>query len=188
MATGHESNQQPGTTTQGAGGGGKTAPEWDALKGDVGEMAGAAMEQGREFLDSARDQATGYVDERKNDAAQSVIGLADMLRDSGGAFENQPGIRAIVDSAAGGLETLADNIRGRSVGDMFGDVEEMVRRRPAMAAVATMAAGFLVARFVKASAEGFRNAGQRRGQPAAATGQSHGMAGTGTAMSGQPRS
>jgi hypothetical protein len=157
MATGYESNQQPGTTQGGAGG--QTGPEWDTLKEDVGDMAGAAMEQGRHIFDSAREQATGYVDQRKDHLAQSVVDLANTLRQSGGSFD-QPSIRAVVESAAGGLEQLAENLRARSFGDMVDNVETMVRRRPAVAAVATMAAGFLLARFVKASTEAQRG-GQR---------------------------
>lgn len=179
MATGQESNQQSGT---------QTGPEWDALKGDVGDMAGAAMDQGRHFLDSAREQATGYADQRKNDLAESVVGLANTLRESGSAFDNQPGIHAIVEGAAGGLEQLADSIRSRSFGDMFGDVEGMVRRRPVAAAAATMAAGFLLARFVKASAEGFREAGARSGRGGGAGGgQTYRTAGSGASSRGQGR-
>jgi len=150
MATGQENrdNQQSATQNPGSGQGGA---DWDSLKGDVGEMAGAAMDQGRHLLDSAREQATGFVDQRKDDLAQSVVNLANSLRESGSAFEGRQQIRSLVDSAAGGLEQLADNIRGRSLADMLDDVKGLVRRRPAVAAAATMAAGFLVARFVKAS-------------------------------------
>ena len=46
--------------------------DWDALKGDVGDIAGVAAERSRYFIDSAREQATDYVDRRKDDIAQSV--------------------------------------------------------------------------------------------------------------------
>jgi uncharacterized protein YjbJ (UPF0337 family) len=149
MATGQENrDNQPSAAVQGPGGQGA---DWEALKGDVGEMAGAAMDQGRQILDSAREQATGFVDQRKNDLAQSVVNLANSLRESGSAFEDRQQIKTLVDSAAGGLESLAENIRGRDLADILDNVEGLVRRRPGVAAVATMAAGFLVARFVKAS-------------------------------------
>ena len=169
MATGQENrdNQQPGVT-QGAAGG-QTGPEWDALKGDVADAAGAAMEQGRHFLDSAREQATGYVDHRKNDIAEAVVAWANTVRESGNSFEHQPSIKAVVESAAGGLEQLADTIREQNLGDIFGGVEDMVRRRPAAAAVATMAAGFLLSRFVKASLNG-RGSGPGAGQRGAQAG------------------
>jgi hypothetical protein len=192
MATGHEGNQQSGNaqgttqgTTQGAAGG-QTGPGWDALKEDVGEMAETAMEQGRHIFDSAREQATGYVDQRKDQLAQSVADLANTLRQSGGGFD-QPSIRAVVESAAGGLEQVAENIRARSFGDMVDNVETMVRRRPAVAAVATMTVGFLLARFVKASSEAAARSAGRPSRPSGGAGQwqPHGMPGSNLPSSGQ---
>jgi putative protein kinase ArgK-like GTPase of G3E family len=147
------------------------AEEWDAIKGDVSEMADAAVAQGRHFLDSARQQATTYVDHRKDDAANSVADLAQSLRDACQQFEERPNIRAFVDSAAEGLDQLAETIRARSFNEIFDGIEDTVRRRPATVALTTMVAGFLVARFIKSSAEGIRqaemtrrrNEGQQRG-------------------------
>jgi hypothetical protein len=185
MATGQENrDNQQSATVQGTGGG-QGGADWDSLKGDVGEMAGAAMDQGRHLLDSAREQATGFVDQRKDDLAQSVVNLANSLRESGSAFEDRQQIRALVDSAAGGLEQLAENIRGRSLADMLDDVEGLVRRRPAVAAAATMAAGFLVARFVKASVNSAArgSGGQSRQSGSSAGQQTSGRQGQGTAGS-----
>jgi hypothetical protein len=188
MATGHEGNQQSGKaqgTTQGAAGG-QTGQDWDALKEDVGDMAETAMEQGRHIFDSAREQATGYVDQRKDQLAQSVVDLANTLRQSGGGFD-QPSIRAIVESAAGGLEQVAENIRARSFGDMVDNVETMVRRRPAAAAITTMAVGFLLARFVKASSEAAARSAGRSSRPSGGAGQwqPHGVPGSNRPPSGQ---
>jgi len=168
MATGQQNREsQMSGKTQGATAG-QTGPEWDALKGEVGDMAETAMDQGRQLLDSARDQATGYVDQRKNDAAQSVVGLANTLRESAGSFGDRPSIHAVADSAAKGLEQLAENIRERSLTDILDDVETMVRRRPGVAAAVTLTAGFLLARFVKASADAARGTGaQSRGSSGA---------------------
>lgn len=153
MATAHpDRHTQQFSQHQGAAGG-QAGPDWDDLKGDVGEVAEAAVERGRHFFDAAKEQATGYVDQRKEELAQSVAKLADTLRESGGALGERPNIRGLVDSAAGGLEQLAENIRARSFGDLLDGVETAVRRRPAVAAMATMAAGFFLARFVKASSD-----------------------------------
>jgi len=191
MATGQENrDNQQSATMQGPGGGQGGA---DSLKGDVGEMAGAAMDQGRHLLDSAREQATGFVDQRKNDLAQSVVNLANSLCESGSAFEDRQQIRALVDSAAGGLEQLAENIRGRSLADMLDNVEGLVRRRPAVAAATTMAAGFLVARFVKASVNSAarasggqsRQSGSTAGQQQASRRQGQDAAGSSPLPRGQ---
>lgn len=162
MSVGHDNGQnRPNEQAK------RTGPEgedWNALKGDVGEIADVAVERGKHFLDSAKTQATDYVDKRKNDAAQSVADLAQSLRDATQDFQDRPNIRAFVDNAAGGLDQLADTIRERSFNEIFGDVEEVVRRRPMAVAAATMVAGFLVARFIKSSAEGIRHDNMQKRQ------------------------
>jgi len=143
--------QQNGNRQQDTG-----SDEWDALKGDVGGIAGAAVERGRHFIDSAREQATDYADRRKDDIAQSVADFATSLRESTHSFDERPNIRAVVDSAADGLEQLADSIRDRSFADIFNDFEDVVRRRPATVAAVSVAVGFLTARFLKSTAEDLR--------------------------------
>ncbi|WP_205789865.1 hypothetical protein [Microvirga makkahensis] len=143
--------------------------DWDALKGDVGNMADAAVERGRYFIDSAREQATDYADRRKDDIAQSVADFATSLRESTRSFDERPNIRAVVDSAADGLEHLADSIRDRSFADIFNDFEDVVRRRPATVAAVSVAVGFLAARFLKSTAEDLRR--ERMGPGAAQAGR-----------------
>lgn len=141
--------------------------DWDALKGDVGDIADAAVERSRYFIDSAREQATDYVDRRKDDVAQSVADFATTLRESTHSFDERPNIRAVVDTAAEGLEQLAESIRERTFADFFNEFEGVVRRRPATVAAVSVAVGFLAARFIKSTAEDLRydsmNAGSVQG-------------------------
>ena len=153
MSVGYENgrkNQRPSSQSE------NENADWDALKSDVGNIAGVAVERGRHFLDSAREQATVYVDRRKDNVAQSVSDFATSLRDATQSFDDRPNIRAVVDSAAEGLDQLADSIRDRSFADIFNEVEDVVRRRPAAVAAVTVALGFLTARFIKSSAAGLR--------------------------------
>lgn len=147
--------------------------DWDGLKDDVGDLAGAAVEQGKQFLNSAKEQAASFADEHKNNAAELVSGFARSLRDATQGFDDRPNIRAFVDSAAGGLDDLADTIRERSFGEMVGEIEDAMRRRPITVAVAGLALGFLAARFIRASADDLRaetelRAEERRRQTRAA--------------------
>lgn len=156
MSVGYQNGarqENPGSSSQQ----GAQAADWDGLKDDVSQIADAALERGRGLLGSARSQATGFLDGRKDDAAQSIVELAQSLRESAQAFGDRPNIQGVVDTAVGGLEQLADTIRERSVAELFEDLENMMRRRPTTVAVATLALGFLAARFVKASAEGMRD-------------------------------
>jgi hypothetical protein len=166
-------NQEPDARRGGEG------ADWDALKGDVNDLAGVAVERGRHFLDSAREQATVYVDRRKDDVAQSVADFATSLRESTASFNDRPNIRAFVDSAAEGLDQLAGSIRERSFADIFNDAEDIVRQRPALVAAVTVGIGFLAARFIKSSAETLRHDYRPRdgARPARATRQAGGGAG-----------
>jgi hypothetical protein len=162
MATAHhdgDKQRQSGTAQRS-----ETPGDWDGMQDQVGQAAGAAVEQGGRLLDAAKAQALSYADQRKNDVAQTIVDLANSIRDSGRALEDRPQIHSVVDSAAQGLERVADTIRTRSIGDIVNDVEAVVRRRPALVAAATLAAGVLLARFIRSSAEGMRDVGQQRGR------------------------
>ncbi len=126
--------------------------EWKGLRSDASQFADSAVNRGRGLVDAARVQAVDYADKRKGAAAQSVSDLAGSVRESGRSFEQQPNIRAFFENAAEGLDQLSGTIKDRSLEELYREVEGVMRRRPAMVAAATFATGFLVARFIKASA------------------------------------
>lgn len=141
------------TAGQQSGPGAARPAEWEALKGDVNDAGRAAVAQGLGFVDAAKAQAVDYAVQRKGDAAQSVADLANSLRDSGRTLDDRPNLRAVFDSAAEGLDGLASSIRERSFADLYADLEAVARRRPAAFVAASAVAGFLVARFVRASSD-----------------------------------
>ena len=164
MSAGHQTGAKQNSSGA-SGQQGSAAADWDGLKDDVSEIADAALDRGRGLLGSARDQATGFLDQRKDGVAQSVVELAQSLRETTESFADRPNLHGIVDTAAGSLEQFADQIRDRSVAEIFTDLEAIMRRRPVTVAVATLAVGFLAARFVKASAEGMRDDVRQSRQP-----------------------
>lgn len=174
MAEGSQNGQRTGAEdAQGAGGNlgpqvaevaKKAAAARDdavGLAGAATDLAGAALEQGRHLIGTAREQATTFADRQKDEAAQSVADLATSLRSTGETFDGRPNIQAFVDSAADGLESLADSIRERSFIELYGEAERFARERPVAVGAATVVAGFLLARFIKSSAEGLAEAGTR---------------------------
>lgn len=143
---GRDTNASPGAQDEGA-------PDWDSLKEGIGDVAGAAAERSRHFVDSAREQAAGYVDERKGAIASALTDVAKALRDSGGAFNDSPGVRALFGAAADGIEGFAHRVQDQDLGDFYEGAENFFRERPATASIASFAAGFLLSRIVKASAQ-----------------------------------
>lgn len=128
------------------------------VKGAAGDFKAAAIGQTRELYETARQQATTFADRRKDEAAQSVSDLAASLRQTGKAFEERPNIHGFVGSAADGLEQLATGLRDRSFADIYGDVEAYARRSPATVGAVAVVAGFLLARFIKSSADSLSEA------------------------------
>jgi len=137
------------------------------LAGAATDLAGAALEQGRNLLGTAREQATGLADRQKDQAAQSIVDLATSLRSTGETFDGRPNIQAFVGSAADGLESLAGSIRDRSFLELYGEAERFARERPVAVGAGALVAGFLLARFIKSSAEGLSQAGARAAREAA---------------------
>lgn len=157
--------EDAGTVGSSLGPQGSTAPRTSGGKepsvGDItgiatgvaGDIADAAKEQGKNLLESAKGQATTFADERKGNAAQSIAEIANSLRETGGGFEDRPSIKAFVGTAADGLDQLAEGIRDRSFAEIYSDVESFARRQPVTVAAGAVLAGFLLARFIKSSAE-----------------------------------
>lgn len=126
-------------------------PDLKDLRHDLEDTADEALARGRSFAAAALSHAQSLAEERKADAARSVAGIAHSLRNSGRSFDDHPNVKAFFESAADGLEDLAGTIEARSFAEFLDDAEAYARRAPATVAVATFAAGFLLARFVKAS-------------------------------------
>lgn len=125
----------------------------DEVQGAAGDIKSAAKEHGRHLFETAKSEATGFADRRKDDAAKSVSDIAASLRGTGQSLEERPNIRAFVEGAADGLESLADGLRDRSFADIYGDVEAYARRSPLAVGAVAVAAGFLLARFIKSSSD-----------------------------------
>jgi hypothetical protein len=150
----------------------------------AGEIASTAVNQGRQLLESAKGQATSFADQRKNDAAQSVADLAASLRDSGKTFEGRQNIQTFVSSAADGLDVLANGLRERSFAEIYDEAESYARERPVLVGAGAMLAGFMLARFIKSSAEELSAANSSR---AAATAGQAGSGARRTASGGASR-
>lgn len=199
VGNGGQQRQNAQDSAQRGGGKGPSAAgvgsqDWGAIKDEVTEIAETAVERGRHLLDStldsAKQQGIGYLDQRKDELAERVAEFGRALRDAMSEFDDRPAIRGFVDTAAGGFDQFAEAMRARSFNEIFEDVEELVRRRPAAAAGATMMVGFLIARFIKSSAEGIREAEaqRRRGgaskRPPARGGRARAQASPGSSYAG----
>ncbi|MDP4003672.1 hypothetical protein [Methylobacterium sp. NEAU K] len=104
--------------------------------------------EARGFADALRDQAQGYVDKRKADAARMVSDVGDAIRVTGASFDGLPQLREFFDQAALGVDELAEDISRRSFSEMYDEVHAAARRRPALATAAAALAGFALFRLL----------------------------------------
>lgn len=114
--------------------------------------ANSDFEEAQSFAAALRRQTDDYVAKRKADAARLVSDVGEAIRNTGTSFEQQPQLRAIFDQAALGVDDLAEGISRRTVSEMYDEVHAAVRRRPALTALAALAAGFALYRTLNARA------------------------------------
>lgn len=149
------SSQPPGGSD--AGKAPDSTPDLEDLRHEFAQTADVAAERGRGFAAAARTHALSFAESRKSEAASSVAGFAHSLRDSGRTFEDRPNIKAFFDSAAEGLDDLADTIEQRGFQEFYEEAENFARRSPIAVAAASFAAGLLLARFVKSGSRSTGN-------------------------------
>ncbi len=138
------------------------------------DAAGRIGDEARGVADAALEKAEGLAEQGKAVGAERAEGLAHAVRRVADDLQDaSPEIAKHVRTAADSVESVADALRQRSVGDLLGQVGEFARRQPTAFFAAAVVAGFAVSRFAKSSAEGAdappRSGGVATG-PSAATG------------------
>jgi phage-related tail protein len=122
------------------------------------DMAGAAVENARgiagQLVHDVRDVAESMLEEQKERAVEQVAGVAQALRKTAEDLrqENEL-IGRYAEQAAEQVERFAETVRQRSPGDLVADLDDFARRQPTLFLVGAVAAGFIVGRFMAASAE-----------------------------------
>lgn len=130
--------------------------------GDLGSTSGSDQQSDRlakvkgeasRLRGEAGTRARGAAEEGKVKASETLGSLARSTRDAAGQFSGTQAepLTQYINSAADSLESLARRIDEKSVDELLDDAREMVRRSPAIAIGAAVAAGFVLSRFLKAS-------------------------------------
>lgn len=134
-----------GTTNTGAGA--RTASSEDMkakAKAQMNEAAEQAKAKGQQVFQEQKTNAVGHLDK----IAQALHQTATNMRN-----ENEQTAGKIIDQAASGLERLASGLRTQDMESMYYQARNAVRRQPALFIGGTIAAGFLISRFLKSSEE-----------------------------------
>jgi hypothetical protein len=123
--------------------------------GGVQEKAHEAVSQAQEKAEQLKEQGNtrlhSEVETRSTEIGEQATSLAEALRRSANDLDGKPA--AIVTGAAERIESLGHYLRDGDADKLLGDVEGMARRQPWLAGGLGAAAGFVAARFLKASSD-----------------------------------
>ena len=108
----------------------------------------------RGFAQRLKEDGRKTIEQRKRSAAARVDENAQAIGRTGAQFsENEPTIAEVANRLAGTVGNLATRLREGSIDDLVEDARVFARRNPGVFIAAGLAAGFVLARFVKASAQ-----------------------------------
>lgn len=116
----------------------------DEAKEYTKDMAGRAKEQGRSMFEEQKDSAAKQVDS----AAHAFRNTAEQLQGEG-----QSQASRYVGMFAEQLESFGGQLRHKNMDSLIRDAEDLARRSPGIFIAGSVAAGFVLARFLKSSAE-----------------------------------
>jgi hypothetical protein len=116
----------------------------DSAKDYAKDVAGRAKEQGRALFDEQKESAAGTVDS----AASAFRNTAQQLQGEGQAQTGR-----YVEMFAAQLQSFGNQLRNKNLDALIRDAEDFGRRSPGTFLAGSMIAGFVMARFLKSSAE-----------------------------------
>jgi ElaB/YqjD/DUF883 family membrane-anchored ribosome-binding protein len=122
---------------------------------DAAELKDQASAKIADFKDQYADKARGYAEQGKERASAGLDSVARMIGDGAGQVDGALGetYGDYVRRAAGAVSDFSDTLRDKDVDELIDDARDLVRRSPAIAIGAAAAAGFVLARIIKASSE-----------------------------------
>lgn len=162
------SNSNPSSNTQqrtGAAGassgisGGSTASSQAGSTSTTGDAARRTMDEAKEYTKDmagrAKEQGRSMFDEQKDSAARQVDSAAHAFRNTAEQLqgEGQSQASRYVGMFAEQLESFGGQLRHKNMDSLIRDAEDLARRSPGVFLAGSVVAGFVLARFLKSSAE-----------------------------------
>ena len=122
----------------------------------VQEAASTAQEKAADLKQQGKSKLGETLDQRTNEVGGQVRKMAQVLRRGGeqlSSANDAPQAAGLAKGAADRIERLGAYLESTSGHGLVRDVEDMVRRRPSMAAGIGLVSGLAASRFLKASSE-----------------------------------
>jgi polyhydroxyalkanoate synthesis regulator phasin len=145
---------------------------------EAGNVASEAADQARRVMDDAMAQVSSQSKEQKDRLAGTLRSLGDDLQSM--TSQASPGLAAdLTRQVSGYARTLGDHLQSREPGELLEDVRQFARRRPGTFLLGALAAGVVVGRLVRGTADGIAGAKYVE-ETSGGTGYTGATGGTGT--------
>ena len=125
----------------------------DQAKQAAVETVGQAKQAVNDTLGQAKQQVASRFDEQKSQAADRLSNVANALRQTGENLESQheDTFGQYARAAADQLEQFSNTLQNKNMNELLNEVQGFARRQPELFIAGSLAAGFLLGRFLKSS-------------------------------------
>ncbi|SNR85666.1 MULTISPECIES: hypothetical protein [unclassified Azospirillum] len=136
----------------------QTNPSSEKTAAELGEQV---KEVGAKMVDAAREKVRSGFEKQQRRAADEISGVAGALKDAADRLksEDRGGTAHYVKAAADQAAKLADQVRDHGLDDLVSRAEGLARRQPELFVGGALLAGVAIGRFLKASSNRRRMAG-----------------------------
>lgn len=126
------------------------------VKHEAQQAAGEMKQEMQHLTEEAKERGRALFEGQRRAAADEIGGMVEALRRTQQDLdrEQKPSTSELVGRAASALDRLAGTVRTQDFRRLFGEVEGYARQHPGLFFGGSIAAGLLLARFLKSSAEG----------------------------------
>jgi hypothetical protein len=112
----------------------------------------AVSAQASELASNVTGELSATAEMEKDRGAAAMRGFAKAIRTAAGELDGQsPEIARHFRGAAASVESFSDNLRSRSIGDLFGAATDLARNQPAAFFAGAVVTGFALSRFLKST-------------------------------------
>jgi len=125
----------------------------DKAKEVAGQATAQLADKAQELGSQVQDQAREQIDSRSTQVGEQVTATASAVRDASQQLreQGQDLPARLIEQAADKAEQLGSYLRGASADKLVHDIEQVTRSQPWVVIAGGITAGFLGARFLKAS-------------------------------------